>query len=357
MVMAVELENWDYVAPYYWNAYYSIVDARNTVLDAIFKMSVERERKLAQFSKEVADNVIKALLDKLNATVKTNFDSKLAHLHGEYAPVSLGKRVIPVRFNGDTISKEGRDVVAFPEFTFDLAEFMDAIRRTSGELDRRAFLLRWEIDSLPVEGDFEDVNFEYKVCSAFVQLFEGFLAFRLICVDLLNSFTANFERYGRLPRFTEFGVFESIPDVYRVEGVYGTWYGLAWNFGDEQNPDHKVWGLYSPSGYVLYLDSENKYRTIAYSYSFFISNEWTEETIFDLCFLNWKMRFGKDSSIVYCILQDHHGREKPVPLIAQTPHLDAVYIDNVSLDQSVCVTGESEESPVPDVVYYYFYVQ
>jgi len=344
---------WSYVSPYYWNAYYSIINARNTVLDAIFKMSVERKQKITQFSKEIADNVVRKLLDKLNAVIGNNLDSKLLHLVGAYSKVDLGMQVIPIKFDGATIIKDSREVVAFPEFTFDLSEYYEQLKQTANMLDRRFFLLRWETGALAVEGDFEDVNYEYKICSDFVGLFDGFLTFRVLCTDLEGLVSANFNKYGKLFRFAEFGLFEYPADVYRVEGVYGSWYGFAFNFGTSESPQYDVWGLYSPQGYVLYIDSEGKYRSITYSHSFCINNARTDDVTFELCFLNYKMKIGKDMSIVYVTLQDQHGREKLTPLVSQSPHLAGIYVDAVSLDQSNCITGEAENRPVSDLDYWY----
>ena len=344
---------WSIVSPYYWNAYYSIIDARNAVLDAIFKMSVERRQKITRFSKEIADNVVRKLLDKLNATIGNNLDSKLLHLVGAYSKVDLGMQAIPVKFSGATTTKDGRTVVAFPEFTFDLSEYYNQLKQTANMLDRRFFLLRWEIGALPIEGDFEDVNYEYKICTDFVGLYDGFLTFRVLCDDVEGLKAVNFNKYGKLFRFAEFGLFEYPADVYLVEGVYGSWYGFAFNFGTPESPQYDVWGLYSPSGYVLYLDAEGKYRSITYGHSFFITNTRTDDTVLELCFLNYKMKIGPDMSVVYVTLQDQHGREKLTPLISKTPHLSGVYIDAVSLDQSYCITGEPENRPVSDLDYWY----
>jgi len=275
-----------------------IQNFRKTVLADMSYKRAERAKSLFDSVNATVKYILEQISAALSAKTQLNVDTYNAQLYYLSAANPIGEKKVAVEYNDETTVIDGRTVIPFDTFNYDLSAYLNNAKGFADALSRRLVTARIPNAETPPAGDFEDVSYSYYVADEFVPLHEVEIDIFLI-----------YGEYGVLDYYAEYDLYNMAWETYKVELIKGAF--DVFNFSVETTADVIV--RVGSGGSLKVINDEGNERWLAYKFVVWVVNN-TNYTV-EAMVGNKPHRCEANGHAIYVYLTDIHLKSVPIRIL------------------------------------------
>jgi len=275
------------------------IDLRNSILKAMYVNKPARAKAIYSQIRAKLDTIISDVLNAITAVSHSQLDSYMVELSYSQPATEFGMKTIDISYAGDKTQINSTEVIPYDVFSFDLAGYLEKLKKYPKEVSRRMLPIRVDNSYSPPAGDWEDAVYTYYLP------YDVFLSHEFT-YDLVNDIGD----YGELPKMFEYLLYEAEWDEYLVRQIKGKFDYLLYKIDDVQL------SVDIASNNVVVLEqgaNSNVFKSVSYKYVIIIHNFY--ENPIEFCYNNQTFTCNGNSTAVWLCLADIHLYPSPIKIL------------------------------------------